>query len=673
MKSRSPPQDAATTSDQRLEVSALHTEAKPSQSCLLLKLTDECNAAIHKALSDKLPIRVNFGKNSASVEIGRPGSETIRFQCMLQKQDSPVDAICLENGKRGGGYGNVTPLSAKLQVQATDKTFAETREKAKKLADEEQKKKTKDMTGHRQHQRSAPHRLGSSATTKRVGLSMGSLSTSRSSEGPLKNGQHSAASTSSRLSLSAKTGSNTSQSQSSQSRTPVPNMRSELLKRPLRKRVIHLCATARYTSPDEMLSRLKQDGIPPDESSTDNSSRFNSILEEVGDFKGSRILLKSNYYNEVDRQWPWFNPEEKSSVRRMLSNTSVSTASNFAPTRKSGAAPPQAPVAAHNSVPSTGNTIRNSPYDGTSENSLPNSGSSDNSLDGFPTTNGSSAANPSIGASALNRVFKKRVANTVERSSPAAKKRELPLEEEPPVEAKKRREAHKSQQRMPSVSPLENSAPMTANINEKSVQNFSPPDKKTIFRAINASEKTMESKTHNQSKMEASLSATMEMMGPASNESDSLKSASPDENDRRSGNSLTMPSKPTRDWMQVFDEIKSVEVAAQYHQLFNADYAVYQECFNILSKVSSEFNELEQALRRAPRNTPDHDRVEQMIQAKFAEYQRDPEFLHTRQRHSDLRAKLEVLKQRISAWECAQRESLCTKQRKKFTQNYRQS
>lgn len=51
-----------------------------------------------------------------------------------------------------------------LKVQATEKSFAETREKAKKLADDDQKKKTKDLPGHRQNQKSLGHRpIASSA------------------------------------------------------------------------------------------------------------------------------------------------------------------------------------------------------------------------------------------------------------------------------------------------------------------------------------------------------------------------------------------------------------------------------------------------------------------------------------------------------------------------------
>lgn len=47
--------------------------------------------------------------------------------------------------------------------------------------------------------------------------------------------------------------------------------------------------------------------------------------------------------------------------------------------------------------------------------------------------------------------------------------------------------------------------------------------------------------------------------------------------------------------------------------------------------------------------------MEEVIQSKFAKYQRDGEFLSKRQKHTDLRAKLEILKQRIIEWESARR------------------
>lgn len=43
--------------------------------------------------------------------------------------------------------------------------------------------------------------------------------------------------------------------------------------------------------------------------------------------------------------------------------------------------------------------------------------------------------------------------------------------------------------------------------------------------------------------------------------------------------------------------------------------------------------------------------MEEAIHLKFAKYQQDEVFLNRRQKHTDLRAKLDILKQRIGVWE----------------------
>lgn len=49
--------------------------------------------------------------------------------------------------------------------------------------------------------------------------------------------------------------------------------------------------------------------------------------------------------------------------------------------------------------------------------------------------------------------------------------------------------------------------------------------------------------------------------------------------------------------------------------------------------------------------------MEEAIHTKFAKYQCDEDFLSKRQKHTDLRAKLEILKQRIIDWENFRRDS----------------
>ncbi len=42
----------------------------------------------------------------------------------------------------------------------------------------------------------------------------------------------------------------------------TPSARAELMKKPLRKRVLHLVVTGRFRSGEEVLARLTKDGLP---------------------------------------------------------------------------------------------------------------------------------------------------------------------------------------------------------------------------------------------------------------------------------------------------------------------------------------------------------------------------------------------------------------------------
>lgn len=84
----------------------------------------------------------------------------------------------------------------------------------------------------------------------------------------------------------------------------------------------------------------------------------------------------------------------------------------------------------------------------------------------------------------------------------------------------------------------------------------------------------------------------------------------------------------------------------------------------------SEFGELDRELRAIAVGSSDYVKVyswkfhakiifqkkkilqmEEAIHAKFQKYQRDEHFINQRQKHTDLRAKLEVVRRRIGVWE----------------------
>jgi hypothetical protein len=69
---------------------------------------------------------------------------------------------------------------------------------------------------------------------------------------------------------------------------------------------------------------------------------------------------------------------------------------------------------------------------------------------------------------------------------------------------------------------------------------------------------------------------------------------------------LTQPTKPSKDWAQIYGEIESMYDAKKYHEIFSAEYPEYFECYKTLSAVAKEFVELEKQLRATQIGTPNH-------------------------------------------------------------------
>ncbi|MFH4974546.1 hypothetical protein AB6A40_001255 [Gnathostoma spinigerum] len=298
------------------------TAASCEQSAMMVKLTDESIAAIQKAQKARLPMKMRIDPQGGVIEIGTD-SNLYKFRFTIQQiPGTPADAVVYD---RVRGYRSTATLQSKIQVQATDKSFAETREKAQKLVEEEKRKATKDVTRGRRDQR--PVTVKRTTNPVAIGAQRPSPSSSNFSK------------------------SHTSDSKSNAPKFPRAlngsaagsRMRAELLRKPLRKRLVHLIVLGRYSTVDEIISSLKKDGLADD--SPQEIGKARDIIEEVSESgkDNGHIQLKPSFYSEVDARWPWFNSDEKAIVRKILSGNSTNS-SNFAPTRKSGMAPLTAPT-----------------------------------------------------------------------------------------------------------------------------------------------------------------------------------------------------------------------------------------------------------------------------------------------------------------------------------------
>uniref|UniRef100_A0A915E1W2 OCEL domain-containing protein n=1 Tax=Ditylenchus dipsaci TaxID=166011 RepID=A0A915E1W2_9BILA len=379
------------------EFSELVTEDR-HKSSVIIKLTDECSAAIHEAVKNKQRLRMHYTRDACIVEIGDPDSADFkRFSCSVSSIHQPVDGVYYDAANER--YQTISAVDTKFQVKATDKSFADTREKTQKLLEEQQKRKTMDLT---QQQKG--------------------------------------------------------------------------------------CLVLKPSKPK---SEARAWSLP-------------QAFQCFGSWKFTQCQACCSQTSGTFCQH-----HAKSRTKIAISTQASGTQQDLSP-------PPPPAISSTASVP-----IRTSPNNSTS--------------------------------APVSNQFKKRYFG------------ERPEDSSHMIARKKR------------------------------------------------------------------------------NESGTSSSAS------ASGSSSTEVSPPDF-YQKVYGEIESLYDAKKYHEIFSTEYPEYYECYKTLSAVANEFHELERALKATQIGTPNHNKMEEAIQSKFAKYQQDQEFLNRRQKHADLRSKLDVLKQRIASW-----------------------
>nr|CAD2196711.1 unnamed protein product [Meloidogyne enterolobii] len=132
----------------RYDVFELANENQP-QTSVLLKLTDECSAAIRNAVNSKCQIRMHIKNGVATIEIrDRDGDvSTSSVHSKISRRQTRYAMIL--NRMSTGMLERLQRLRFRfltLNVQATDKTFAEMKEKTQRLVEAEQQRKAKDIS-----------------------------------------------------------------------------------------------------------------------------------------------------------------------------------------------------------------------------------------------------------------------------------------------------------------------------------------------------------------------------------------------------------------------------------------------------------------------------------------------------------------------------------------------
>ncbi|KAK6108222.1 RNA polymerase II elongation factor ELL family protein [Brugia pahangi] len=372
-------------------------------------------------------------------------------------------------------------------------------------------------------------------------------------------------------------------------------VRAEVSRRPLRKRVIHLVILGRFSSANEIITQIRKDSLS-EEIAQEDADRIQEIIDEIGESnrETGRLQLKQAFYNEVDARWPGFSSDEKSYVRKILSGSMGNNISNFAPVRKSRIVPMVAPgsgTVVNNTILSTDDSsfrvVQSKSPESTASSISSKSPSEINS--NVNSTGMDGKANDDLNNSNMQNSKRKAHSNSITAPSQITSKRP----------------------RQHSLSPPED--PSNANLAMHPQQ------------------------TKNNSQRSTGLNDTERPAEPTN-----------------SANIHLLPSsvpQTSRDWLKEFPEPRSLEEAEAYYLKFLDDYPKYLTCYNLLSAVVNEFKELERKMNEAPKNSKEHEKAEEAIEMRYMHYQRNTEYLETRQRHEDLRSKLEVLKKHVDFWE----------------------
>merc|ERR1719422_531331 len=91
---------------------------------------------------------------------------------------------------------------------------------------------------------------------------------------------------------------------------PPPTVNTEIMKRPLRDRLIHLLAVRPYKKP-ELLPRVQRDGLKEKD-----KKNISQLLREVSDCRNNVYELRRSMWNDVAEDWPFYTEQDRAQLRR---------------------------------------------------------------------------------------------------------------------------------------------------------------------------------------------------------------------------------------------------------------------------------------------------------------------------------------------------------------------
>ncbi|XP_071550671.1 RNA polymerase II elongation factor ELL2 isoform X2 [Panulirus ornatus] len=313
----------------------LSNNVTQNKSYIHVKLTDSAFRAIEEYLRIKNTAaspKISFRGNEGEIQIPGRSNGASKFTFSLQSiQDPDGPQGSFEFIKQFGtrALESLGPMVGKVWIQAKDDSYEKTRQSMENAKIKNQMNCVKEVKTNSGN----PFVRQRPSYAKKSTLVVPPPKKEVSAELPSNNKYNHNASNSPHRTHSGGTIGNNPPAGKPPPPPPPSNVSArktnpELVKRPLRERIIQLLAVKNYRKP-EILNRLYSDGVKEKD-----KRQMTSVLNSVSQVKENIHHLARHLWSEVREDWPFYTDKEKEVVKRMKpqSLTPPSSDSGHSPT-----------------------------------------------------------------------------------------------------------------------------------------------------------------------------------------------------------------------------------------------------------------------------------------------------------------------------------------------------
>jgi len=387
----------------------------------------------------------------------------------------------------------------------------------------------------------------------------------------------------------------------SNSKQPV---NTEIMKKTLRERLIHLLAVRPYKKP-ELLLRMYKDGVKEKD-----KKNISLLLREVSECKTNVFELKRTMWNDVCEDWPFYSELDKAALRRRKpqnltppGSDTGSTSSGHSPSSTNPASPPQI-----TNPLKRGGGFYDQPVE---QGPTPKK----TRVSSYKRPGGSNgwAKSPS-----LNTGVSPRLGMVVDRHQSVSPRLDLEA---------------------PYGSVPDDSAPDWGQFHDGEAQRS--PTVKRSPEHHSASSQQQHQKVREQHIASPSLEETVTNSSPAH-----AGAESPEQSHTENPQMQLRPNK-NMDFLVAYTPIDSVEQRVRYKSEFNQYYAKYRTLHKVLDQVSKKFANLENRLKEAQRGSQDFKAVKAKIVVEYEKNKKDQTYQEARSNFQYLHEKLAHIKKLV--------------------------